>query len=324
MPASLTEQLDNLYTTTWQNMKSTVADSIFDSTPFWFWLKSKNKLRQERGGRFISEPLQYDRNDNVQWIGKGGTVPLNDFEFLTIAKYDWRYLTASIVRFGVDDQQNRGKNEIINLMKAKMENSKNALVSELETRLFGASGAGDSAVDGLQLLVADDPTASATIGGIDQSLASSAWWRNKSTNNGSFATNGTNNMRTMLNNVSNNLQSDTTDIIVAGQTPYELYENEIFDTHYRVTNNKLADAGFENQVYKGRPMVWSPSCSNSRMYFLNTNFLSFVFDPMMNFDMTEWKAIPDQVNDRAAQVILAGSMTVSRRRCQGVLHSITA
>lgn len=324
MPASLTEQLDNLYTTTWQNMKSTVADSIFDATPFWFWLKSKNKLRQERGGRFISEPLQYDKNDNVQWIGKGGTVPLNDFEFLTIAKYDWRYLTASLVRFGIDDQQNRGKNEIINLMKAKMENSKNALISELETRLFGASGSSANAVDGLQLLVADDPTASATIGGIDQSTSTNSWWRNKTKNNGSFATNGTNNMRTLLNDVSNNLQSDTTDIIVSGQTPYELYENEIFDTHYRVTNNKLADAGFENQVYKGRPMVWSPSCSNSRMYFLNTNFINFVYDPMMNFDMTEWKPIPDQVNDRAAQIILAGSMTVSRRRCQGVLHTITA
>jgi len=209
-------------------------------------------------------------------------------------------------------------------MKAKMENSKNALISELETRLFGASGSGDNAVDGLQLLCADDPTASASIGGSDQSVAANSWWRNKTLTCNSFATNGTNYMRTMLNNVSNNLQSDTTDIIVAGQSPYEYYENEIFDTHYRVTNNKLADAGFENQVYKGRPMVWSPSCANSRMYFLNTNFISFTYDPMMNFDMTEWKPIPDQVNDRAAQIILAGSMTVARRRCQGVLHTITA
>ena len=35
--ATLTEQLDNLYTTTWQNMKSVVGDNIFDATPFWFW-----------------------------------------------------------------------------------------------------------------------------------------------------------------------------------------------------------------------------------------------------------------------------------------------
>lgn len=322
MPGSLTESLDNLYTSTWQNMKSTVADSIFDSTPFWFWLKSKGKLKQVRGGRFITEPLQYDKNDNIQWIGKGGTVPLNDFEFLTIAKYDWRYLTGSIVRFGVDDQQNRGKNEIINLMNSKMENTQNALISELETRLFAASGASDNAINGLQLIVPDDPTAASDVGGIDQST--DTWWRSKTTDNGSFATNGTNYMRTLLNTVSNNLRSDSTDIIVSGQLPYEYYEDEVFDTHYRVTNNKLADAGFENQVYKGRPMIWSPSCADSRMYFLNTNFLYFVYDPMMFFDMTEWKPIPDQVNDRAAQIILAGAFTTSRRRCQGVLFNISA
>jgi len=30
---TLTEDLDNLYTTTWQNMKDTVLDQFFDATP---------------------------------------------------------------------------------------------------------------------------------------------------------------------------------------------------------------------------------------------------------------------------------------------------
>jgi len=302
-------------------LKTSVADQIFDATPFWFWLKDKGHLKTEEGGRFITEPLQYDKNDNIKWIGKGGTVPLNDFEFLTVAQYFWRYLVASIVRFGVDDQQNRGKNQIINLMNSKLENTQNGLVSEMESRLFAASGAADIAIDGLQLLVADDPTASATIGGIDQST--NTWWRNKTKNMTglSFAANGVAEMRTMLNNTMNNLKMDAPDIILSGQTPYEFYEDIVLD-HYRVTNNKLADAGFQNQTFKGIPMVWSPSCSNQRMYFLNTKFIYFVYDPMMYFDMTEWKPIPDQVNDRAAQIILAGAFTIARRRCQGVLHTI--
>ena len=88
MSLSLTEALDNLYTTTWQNMKSTVADQIFDATPFWYWMKDKGKLKTESGGRFLTEPLQYDTNDNVTFIGKGGTVSLNDYEFLTEAKFN--------------------------------------------------------------------------------------------------------------------------------------------------------------------------------------------------------------------------------------------
>lgn len=313
---TLTEALDNLYTTTWQNMKDTVKDQIFDSMPFWFWLKDKGKLRPVQGGRFISEPLQYDKNDNVTWVSKGDAVSLNDYEFMTIAKYDWKYLAAPIVRFGVDDQQNRGKNQIINLMNSKLNNTRNSLINELETRLAGtASG---NQMTGLQDLVADTPTNS--VGGLSGSTYS--WWKNQTTDmtGESFATYGIARMRTILNNCMNNLGMDRPDIIVTGQTEYEYYEDNVLD-HYRVTNNKLADMGFQNQTFKGIPMIWTPSISQ-RMYFLNTNFLTFVYDPMLNFDMTEWKPIPDQINDRVAQIILGGELVTSRRRCQGVIHTI--
>lgn len=320
MALTLSEALDNLYTTTWQNMKDTVRDQIFDATPFWFWLKDKGKLEPVAGGRFLTEPLQYAKNDNVSWLKKGGTVQLNDYEFLTVAQYDWKYQAASIVRFGVDDQQNRGKNQIISLMNSKLENTRNSIIDDLETKLFAGQASGNE-FDGLRFLVADDPTSSSnTVGSIDPSTYT--WWRNKykDLTGSSFAANGVAEMRTMLNNCTNNLRMDAPDIIVTGQTPYEWYEDENLD-YYRTYDRKLADMGFKNQSFKDIPMVWSPSCAD-RMYFLNTNYIKFVYDPMMYFDMTEWKPIPDQPNDRAAQIMLAGSFTVSRRRCQGVIFNI--
>lgn len=333
MPAvniTLTEALDNLYTTTWQNMKDTVRDNVFNALPFWFWLKEKGRMETVEGGRFLTEPLQYDKSDAVKWIGKGGTTPMHDFQFLTTAKFDWRYLVGSVVRFGIDDQQNRGRNEIINLMNSKLENVKNALITEFEARLFGAVGsvsAGTTtdtnpAIDGLQFIVPDDPTSSANnAGGVDPSV--NTWWRNQATNmtGKSFAAYGVSYMRTMLNNCMNNLKMDTPDIILSGQSPYEYYEDTILPI-YRVTNRKMADMGFENIQFKGIPMLWSPSCANTRMYMLNSNFFKFAYDPMMMMDMTEWKAIPNQVNDRVAQIITACSFKVSRRRCHGVLHTI--
>lgn len=321
MAFSLTEFLDNLYTTTWQNMKDDVADQIFDSTPFWFWMRDKGKLKTIQGGRWISEPLQYAKNDNVSWIGKGGTVPLNDFEHLTIAKYDWKYLVGSIVRFGVDDQQNRGKNQIINLMNSKMENTQNALVDTLETTLAAGTASGNE-FDGLELLVSDDGTG--TIGGIN--AGTNAWWKNKFKNMTglSFASNGESEMRTMLNNTSNNLSSDRPDIILSGQEAYEYFDESQMQ-YVQLVNNKLGDAGFTNIMFKGLPMIWSPAVTEAgsdKMYFLNTRYLTFVYDPVMFFDMTDWKPIPDQVNDRAAQIITACSFVTSRRRCQGVLHNI--
>jgi len=330
MPLSYTQFLDNLYTTTWQNRMPGVADNVFNATPFWFWLRDKGKLKPQRGGRFIERNIVYDKNPNIKWIGKGGTVKLNDYEFLTVAQYDWRYLTASIVRFGVDDQQNSGKHKIISLMNEKMDNTESGLIEEFETRLCGGSGqtvAGEPKIDGLQCLVADDPTTNlggngVKVGGIDSSQSEFAWWRNRTKDMSglSFAANGIKQMRTMLNNCMNNRQMDRPDILLSDQNTYEMYEDNVL-TYYRTQNRKLADAGFDNQTFKGIPMVWSPQVSG-RLYFLNTNFLDFIYDPAMWFDMTEWKPIPDQVNDRAAQIISACCLTTNRRKVHGVMFNI--
>lgn len=341
---SLTQFLDNLYTTTWQNRMEGVADNVFNATPFYFWLKDKGKMRTQRGGRFIEESLEYATNSNISWVDKGTPVSLNDFEFLTIAQFNWRYLAASMVRFGTDEQKNVGKAKIMSLMNAKLDNTEQALITEFENRLVGSVGtiaAGTTtalanAFDGLQCLVANNPTTSLggngiAVGGIDSSQAAYAWWRNQfiNMNNSSFATTGINNMRTMLNNCMNNRREDRPDILLSDQWTYEQYEAAVL-TYYRTYNRKLADAGFENQTFKGIPWVWTPSIlgedssspTGGSIYFLNTNFLSLVYDPAMWFDMTEWKAIPDQVNDRAAQIVSACTLTTNRRRVHGVMFNL--
>ena len=315
---NLTEALDNLYTTTWQNMKESLTDQIFDATPFWFWLKAHGGLESVSGGRYITEPLRYAKSDKVKFIGKGGTVSLGDYEFATIANYEWRYLVDSIVRFMVDEQKNRGRNRIINLMQSKLDNSKDSLIDQIETTLFAAQSG--LAFNGLQDIVADDPT-TGTLGGIIGD-STNTWWRNKTKDmvGSSFAINGQAEMRTILNDAGNNIRGDSPNIILSGQTPYERYEDSVQEQK-RIVNKKMGDAGFTNIEFKGIPMVWSPACANTRIYFLNTKFLKFVFDPMLNFDMTEWKPIPDQVNDRAAQIVLAGNLVTSRRRVHAVIFN---
>lgn len=323
---TLQESLDNMYTSTWEHRKAQVEDNIFGATPFWFWMKEKGKLKTEQGGRFIMYPLEYGKNDTVRWVKRGSRMPLNDYEYLTEAKYDWNYIAASMTRFGVDEQQNRGKAQIIKLMRASMNNTENSLIDALEEDLFGSVtiAAGGNSIFGLQSLVPDDPTAALTgdyaPGGIDPDVYE--WFRNKTATlaGTSFASYGEAAMRKMLNDVSQNRNRDRTDIIVCGQDPYEYYEDSIIEQK-RIVNQKLGDAGFTNIEYKGIPMIWSPECDD-RMYFLNTRFLYFIYDPAMNFAMTKWKDVPDQINDRAAQIIHACSFVITRRLCQGVIHTI--
>lgn len=326
MVNQFTQALDDLYTTTWQKRLPGVFDNIFAATPFWFWLKDKGKLRPVRGGRFLETNLEYGTNTTVQWIGRGGSVALEDFRFLTVAQYQWRYLVANIMRYGVDEQQNAGDAQIINWVNAKLNNTEESLVTQLESTLVGGSGAAvvpAPSFDGLQFLVPDSAnvaSGSFNAGGIDPSVYT--FWQNQAiTMTGkSFAVNGVTNMRHLLNLCMNNRAMDKPDIILSDMSSYEYYEDAVLPM-LRITNNKLADAGFINQTFKGIPMVWTPAMSE-RMYFLNTRFIEFVYDPGYFFDMTEWKSIPNQVNDRAAQVELACTFMTNRRRVLGVLDTI--
>ena len=326
MANQLTQALDDLYTTTWQKRLPGVFDNVFASAPFWFWMRDKGKLKPVRGGKNIETNLEYAQNTTVQWIGRGGTVAMNDFKFLTVGIYQWRYLVANVLRFWTEEQQNSGDAKIIDWVQSKLNNTEEALISTLETQLAAGSGAANlpaPAIDGLQFLVPDFAniaSASYNAGGIDPSVYT--WWQNQAIDMTglSFAVNGISNMRHLLNNCMNNRRQDAPDIILSDQNSYEYYEDAV-QPMLRINNTKLADAGFDNQTFKRIPMVWSPSIT-ARMYFLNTRFIEFVYDPSAFFEMTEWKSIPNQVDDRAAQVKLACTMMTNRRRVLGVMSTI--
>ena len=58
------------------------------------------------------------------------------------------------------------------------------------------------------------------------------------------------------------------------------------------------------------------------MYFLNSKFIGLNVDPDINMTMTEWKTIPDQVNDRVAQIVCAMQMITTRPVALGVLSGL--
>ena len=317
IPATLTESFDNLYTSTWQDMRTQAVDSIFDATPFYYYMRKKGGIKRIEGGRWIGIPILYGKNTQYTWLTKGGTVDLNEDEILTTARDVWRYLAISLVRFWVDELQNRGKHQIINLVTTKIENAKLSLIDILETALFTAQTG--NAMNGLPDVVA---TSAATFMGIAR--GTSTWWDNsRKTATGSFAVYGVSDMRNLFHTCSANSSQDTPNVIVTGQTPFEWYEDEMLEFK-QIVNKDLADASFSYLQFKGQPLMWSPSGPADAVYFLNTKYLEFVIDNAADFDMTEWKSIPNQTKDRAAQILVACNLVTSRSRCLGVLHTMTA
>jgi hypothetical protein len=327
MADTLTESLNTLYTTTWYLRKDKVVDQIFNSTPFWYSMSKKGKRTTQSGGRKIEIPLRYAKNETVKSIGRGSTVDLEDTDPLTVCQYDWKYTTGHILRYFADFQMNRGKAQLMNKVNSDIDTLQSSYIDKMETDLFG-NGTGDDnkAIDGLGKLISITPT-TGTVAGIDRSTH--AWWRNNATSMASKAASIylRKYMQTMFNTCGLQGEGVTRfpDLIVTDQTSYELYEDECLEiSKIVIGDKKMADLGFGELAFKGRPITWSPACTSGYMYFLNTSVLEYVSDPVEDFNLGDWLPIVNQPRDVVAHAMAVGNLTTSNMKRLGVLYSIAA
>lgn len=322
---TLTEQLNTMYTTTWYLRQKKVVDQIFNATPFWYLMSKKGKRSTQSGGRSIETPLSYAKNETCKFIGRGGTVEMEATDPLTVVHWQWRYLTGHIIRYFADFQQNRGKAQLIKKVNSDIDNLKGSLVDKLETAMF-SDGTGDSslAIDGLGNIVAIDPT-TGTVGNLNR--ATYSWWRNKykSMSGEAASIYLRKRMNTMFNDCGKLGEgvSRFPDILVCAQDVYEMYESECLEiSRIIISDRKMADLGFGDIAFKGRPFTWSPSCSAGYLYFLNTNNLEWVADPIENFTLGDWLPIVNQPRDVVAHSMTVGNLVCSNCAKQGVIFLI--
>jgi len=318
-----TEVLDDLYTTTWNNRKAGLTDQIFTSTEFYRQMKSRGGIKLNgTGGRYLEIPLAYAKNETVKSIGRGDTVSLSETLFQTMAQFEWKYLTGSIVRYFVDESKNKSLQQHINWVNVKIDNLRDSLTDYLETMLFG-DGTGNSSKDfeGLQNLIDATPTVARTVGNIAQTTYT--WWQNRQkTSSGAASVYMLSDMRNLANTQSEGKTRQMPNLIITTQTVAELFDDELLEQRQIVNLGVNDPEGKGTSAWKGIPITWSIQCPSSNMYMLNTQYIGLNIDPDVNFMMTDWKSIPNQVNDRVAQVVTKGNMITSRRKSLGVLTGI--
>jgi len=312
-----TVEMDAFYAAAWQARKVGITDNIFGQTAGWNLLVKQHKAsRSQRGGRFIEATLRYAKNETVRFIGRSAVMPLTDTQNLTVAFYNWKYMAGSIVRYFVDEQQTSGKTKIIDLAKEKITTLGMSLAEYSDAALWGdGTGDGGLAIDGLPKLISDDPDSSVNIGGFDG--LTYPWWRNKyAAASGDFDIYGLSDLRNIRNDCSNGGQ-DYPKIYLTTQEVLEAYEDEGLE-YYMFSDRNNVDLGLTDALkFKGGILTWCTNCTANTIYLINPKYLSVVFDPAYNFEMTAWKDIPAQPFDRVAQIVWVGNLEITNRARQG-------
>jgi len=326
--ATLTEYLNTLYTTTWAKRRPGIVDQVFEENRLVALWKSKGMFKSEdTSGRRLEIPLRIKKTTTAKFFAKGGTFTISDFDPLTVAYDTWRNLGDQIVRYWVDDKVNGGSEAAhIKLMNAKINTVRDTLQEELETAIWADTG-GSSVDDynGMQYLIDDVPSTSATIHGINQSTAvdeaGNYYWRNQTkTATGAFSVYGESDMTNLMNTCQ---RWGKIDCLVSDQTTYELGESEALE-RVSVVNKEAVSLGLDHITFKGRPWIWSPKCTTGYTYMLDRRHIGFSYDPAVNFVMGPWKEIPNQFKDVVCQVVQRGQTWVDKRRCHGVIISQAA
>jgi hypothetical protein len=306
---------DQILSTTLRNYVPKLADNVFTARPLFYALTNGQTIRRINGGAKIVVPIIYGTNSTAGSYAGDDTIAITAQTGITAAEYDWKQYAASVTITGIEEAKNNGEAAIIDLLEGKIMQAEQTIIQNFNT-MFWANGTGNSSKDmnGMSNLIDD----SGTVGGIDASDADNDWWRSSLTDvAGALTLVG---MSTMYNNVS--VGNDQPTIIISDQDEYEKYES-LLQPALRYTSAEVADAGFQNLLFKGAPCTYDSDANlDGKMFFLNTKYLRLVAHTETWFQATPFVR-PTNQDARYAQILCYGQLTTSNRARQGMLYGLT-
>lgn len=319
-----TPNLSEIITTTLRNRTGKLADSVTENNAILYKMKQKGRIKPVSGGRTIVQELEYAENTNAMWYSGYDQLSTAVQDVMTAAEFDYKQAAVAVTISGLEQLQNAGKEQIIDLLEARISNAEKSLDNMIAAGMY-ANGTGSSGkeIGGLQLLVADTNN-SGTVGGINR--ASYSFWQNVSrdSSNNSVTLSATtiqSEMNIMYLNTSRG--RDHPDLIVSDNTLFRYYWESLQNIQ-RITNTKMAEAGFQNLQYMGADVVFDGgiggNCPANHMYFLNCDYLHWRPHSQRNCVPIGGERMNTNQDAIVKLIAFAGNMTLSNAMLQGVLQ----
>ena len=309
------DDFDQILSTTLKNYVPKLADNVFTARPLFYALTNGQTIRRISGGAKIVVPIIYGTNSTAASYSGDEALSTTAQTGISAAEYDWKQYAATVTITGIEEGKNNGEAEIIDLLEGKVMQTEETIIQNMNEMFYG-DGTGNSNKDwiGLDLIVGKPNTA---LGGIDPTDAGNSWWKSDEHDMDGALT--VKQMGTTYNNVS--VGNDQPTIVIGTQALYESYE-ALLEPNLRYTDTKVADAGFQNLLFKGAPVTFDGDVTAGEIFFLNTKYLRLVAHTETWFQTTPFVR-PTNQDARYAQILCYGELTCSNRARQGYIHSAT-
>ena len=332
-----------------------LVDNIFKSNVVTYRLLAKSQ--PVSGGYKIVQPVEYAKspdsgNDaHVGWYKGDGEMDFGGSDLIKSAEYEWSQSFGTVTISGREENINSGPEAVLDLLQAKVNNVGRTMRDQFAQAIYSDN---DPAA-GSPTISANEPTglqheikADRTLGGINSNTAGNEFWDGGHIADGSVATGGAEGTVLTFSNISNaakpeyiqtlfrnaykdlSIGADVPTMIVCNQVVFDAYESTLTDQkRFGASSQTLADAGFQNLLYRGIPVVVDQALDlydaadededgNRHMFFLNEKYMGYKHHAKRNFSFEGYEKPVDR-DIRVGKILWMGTLCYSAPRMLGIV-----
>lgn len=315
--------ISDIIGTTIQSRSGVIDDNVTKNNALLSRLRSRGNIKKFSGGNVIMQELSFAENANAGYYSGYETLPVAAQDVISAAQYDIKQAACPVTISGLEQLQNAGKEQIIDLLEGRIAVAESTMANLIASGIYSdGTGYGGKEITGLKAQIPTDPT-SGTVGGIDR--ATWNFWRSKvfdaSTDGGAATTAA--NIQQYFNTLWAKLVrgQDRPDLIVVDNAYWGMYMASL-QAIQRFTNTMDANLGFVTVKFMDADVVLDGGIggfmTTKEAYFLNTKYLHYRPHSQRNMvPLSPGKRY--SVNQDAEVQILAwaGNLTASGLQFQG-------
>lgn len=318
-----------ILSTSLQNRSKQISDAVSKRNALYGRLRKKGNVLKLSGGESIVRAIEYALNNTYTRYTNAQKIKMQPYDFITSMQAYWKQVAMTIQQTGLEDIENAGPEQLIDLLKTKQRNTEKAFVIGQSGDLY-SDGSADSGlqVDGLQKWVADAPTASATVGGIPQ--ATNTFWQNVSKTTSSATEPGFG-ARSDATNIRQQVESmylagvrdgASFDLVVSDNSLWQYYTQALRAIQEISLEKDVSDGILSLRLF-GADYIYDGGadgqCPSARMYFLDTDTLYYVISSKRDFVALPGDRQPIDQDLSVKLLVWAGNLICTNRRGQAVM-----
>ena len=281
------------------------------------WLSKRGNIKPFSGGNVIYQELSFRDNGNAGYYQGYDLLPVAAQDVISAAEFAIKQAACPVVISGLEELQNAGKEQIIDLLEARMSVAESSMDNLISNGLYSdGTGSGGKQITGLNAAVPVSP--STTYGGIDP--VAFPFWANQ-VENTSGVTAST--IQASWNAMYAKLVrgSDKPDLILVDNATWSLFVNSL-QAQQRFTSAQSAEAGFDTIKFMSADVVLDGgiegNCPSNTAFFLNTKYIHWRPHRDRNFvPLSPSKRVAVNQDASVNIIAFAGNLTTSGRKFQG-------